>query len=139
MAKYTALRRYLNMRYDNQVTLTFAEIEQIIGAPLPPKAQRHRAWWSNNPENNVMTREWLAAGFRTEQVDIERGSLVFRRETHTTPTRMLAEPTAVWETRTMDKTTQHPLIGAMKGLIAVTGGADLTAPADPEWADASGR
>jgi hypothetical protein len=29
----------------------------------------------------------------------------------------------------------HPLYGNMKGLVRVMPGADLTKPADPEWAD----
>ena len=35
---------------------------------LPPTAQAQRAWWSNNASNNVMTRVWLEAGFRTERL-----------------------------------------------------------------------
>jgi len=31
------------------------------------------------------------------------------------------------------KTGRHPLIGALKGLIHVEPGVDLTAPADPDW------
>ena len=59
--------------------MTFREIEKITGAKLPPKAQHHRAWWSNNPDNNVMTKVWLAAGFESAQVDMEGRKLVFRR------------------------------------------------------------
>ena len=29
----------------------------------------------------------------------------------------------------------HPLYGAMQGLVRVTPGTDLTAPADPQWAE----
>jgi hypothetical protein len=29
----------------------------------------------------------------------------------------------------------HPAYGAMQGLIRIMSGADLTQPADPEWAD----
>jgi hypothetical protein len=28
---------------------------------------------------------------------------------------------------------RHPLLGALKGLVRVTPGADLTKPADPDW------
>jgi len=31
----------------DRVTLSFSEIERIIGADLPPAAFRHRAWWAN--------------------------------------------------------------------------------------------
>ncbi|MEA2936481.1 MAG: hypothetical protein QOD74_3127, partial [Variibacter sp.] len=59
--------------------MTFAEIERITGSKLPPKAQHQRAWWSNNPSNNVMTKVWLEAGYETERVDMAGRKLVFRR------------------------------------------------------------
>lgn len=78
MGKYEPLTSYLADRETAEVPLTFAEIERIIGAPLPPSKQ-YPAWWSNNPSNNVMTRAWLQAGFQTERVDVARERLVFRR------------------------------------------------------------
>jgi hypothetical protein len=36
--------------------MSFREIEQVLGFPLPPAARRHRPWWSNNGNNNVMTK-----------------------------------------------------------------------------------
>jgi hypothetical protein len=51
------------------LTLGFAEIERIIGRPLPPSARRHRAWWANSPSHPV-ARQWLAAGWRADAVNI---------------------------------------------------------------------
>ena len=59
--------------------MTFAEIERVIGGKLPPNSLNIPAWWSNNPSNNVMTKVWLSAGFRTEQVDVKSRKVVFRR------------------------------------------------------------
>ena len=78
MSKYEPLRAYLETRKTEAVPMTFAEIEKVVGFKLP-KSQVYPAWWSNNPTNNVMTREWIAAGYKTEQVDIEGRKLVFRR------------------------------------------------------------
>jgi hypothetical protein len=60
--------------------MSFQEIERVIGAELPNAAHAHRAWWSNNPSNNVMTKSWLAAGFVSERVDMGSQRLVFRRQ-----------------------------------------------------------
>jgi len=79
MGKYEPLGQYLRKQRTQEVPLTFREIEKITGVKLPPKAQHHRAWWSNNPDNNVMTKVWLAAGFESAQVDMEGRKLVFRR------------------------------------------------------------
>jgi len=56
MEKYALLGDFLRRQRALEVTLTFDEIERITGVKLPPKAQHHRAWWSNNPSNNVMTK-----------------------------------------------------------------------------------
>jgi hypothetical protein len=101
--------------------MTFAEIEQIIGAKLPRSA-RYRAWWSNNDFNNVMTKAWLEAGFRSEQVDVPGRKLVFRRE---------REPHAPEVPG--NRPLRHPLLGALKGLVRLAPGADLTMPAEPTW------
>src|SRR5882757_1689009 len=79
MGKYENLGAFLQKQRAREVPLTFREIEKITGVKLPPKAQHQRAWWSNNPSNNVMTRVWLAAGFESAQVDIEARKLVFQR------------------------------------------------------------
>jgi hypothetical protein len=103
--------------------MSFEQIERVIGHKLPPAAQRHRAWWSNSPSNNVMTKAWLEAGFRSEQVDMSARKLVFRREQ--------AERSISGQTLTPGR---HPLFGWMKGTVRIAPGVDLTQPADPDWA-----
>lgn len=79
MSKYEPLEQFLKRQHATEVPMTFAEIEKIIGRPLPEKASAIRAWWSNNPSNNVMTKAWIAAGYVTERVDMASRKLVFRR------------------------------------------------------------
>src|SRR3954453_2089876 len=79
MGKYTRLAEFLQSQRANEVPMTFSEIERVIGGKLPPNSPQYPAWWSNNPSNNVMTKVWLSAGFRTEQVDVRSKRVVFRR------------------------------------------------------------
>src|ERR1700692_3926647 len=79
MGKYTRLGEFLQAQRAKIVPMTFAEIERVIGGKLPPNSPQYPAWWSNNPSNNVMTKVWLDAGFRTEQVDVKSRKVVFRR------------------------------------------------------------
>ena len=79
MSKYSALGEYLKRQRRDVVPMTFGEIEKITGAKLPASAHKYRPWWSNNPDNSVMTKVWLDAGFASEQVDIPARKLVFRR------------------------------------------------------------
>lgn len=120
MGKYERLGEFLKSQRTKEVPLTFAEIERIIGSKLPPSSPQYPAWWSNNPTNNVMTKVWLAAGFRTEQVDTKARKLVFRR----------VEPSSAERAKKLGR---HPLFGALKGLAHIPPGVDLTEPADPNW------
>ena len=137
MSKYDPLGMFLQGQNLSEVPMTFADIERVTGVKLPPKAKLHRAWWSNNPSNNVMTKVWLDAGFRSEQVDMEGKKLVFKRvhESHLQGAGM-AEPQAGFkhDVKTLAPR-RHPIFGALKGLLSIEPGYDLTQPAMPEWAD----
>jgi hypothetical protein len=126
MSKYTPLGEYLKQQAHEYVPMTFAQIERVTGVKLPPSATRHRPWWSNNPKNSVLTRVWLDAGFESEQVDMAGRKLVFHR--------VRAPKTTGEGTQSAQEKPFHPLYGAMKGLIRIMPGTDLTQPADPEWA-----
>src|ERR1700761_863720 len=78
MSKYDALGRFLQSQNAEYVPMTFREIEKVTGTKLP-NSKQYPAWWSNNTWNNVMTKVWLDAGYRTEQVDVAHERLVFRR------------------------------------------------------------
>jgi hypothetical protein len=77
-ADYEVLGRYLAAQEKISIPMTFAEVARVIGRKLPNSA-KYPAWWSNDPSNNPMTRVWLKAGFKTEQVDTAKQRLVFRR------------------------------------------------------------
>ena len=77
----------------------------------------------------MLTKVWLEAGFKSEQVDMEKRKLMFRR------IRAADSSTARPGEGTQGKTSFHPAYGAMQGLIRIMPGTDLTQPADPEWAD----
>lgn len=44
--KYLLLYDYLENRYANSVVLTFAQIEDLVGFPLPDQARCQREWWT---------------------------------------------------------------------------------------------
>jgi hypothetical protein len=79
VTKFEPLTRYLGSLSARERRMSFREVEQVLGFQLPPSARKHRPWWSNNPDNSAMTRAWLAAGFRTERVDMAGETLVFRK------------------------------------------------------------
>jgi hypothetical protein len=123
MSKYAPLGAFLRRQRSDEVRMTFAQIERIIGTKLPPST-RYRAWWSNNATNSVMTKVWLEAGFKSEQVDLESRKVVFRRLK--ARQRSLSKPEE-------EREKYHPLFGALKDVTRIPPGVDLTEPADPEW------
>lgn len=130
MSKYEPLRHFLENMAMNEVRMSFADVERVLGFKLPP-SQNYRAWWSNNPNNNVMTKEWLAAGYETEQVDLEAKHLVFKRVARKPSGFPPKEPKAPSQPPSDEKA--HPLVGWMKGLTTIAPGVDLTEPSDPDW------
>jgi hypothetical protein len=69
MEKYISLYRFLSKRTSARMTLTFAEIERIIGSNLPESARKYSAWWSNSHTNaHPHSRSWLNAGYKTADV-----------------------------------------------------------------------
>ncbi len=62
-SKYDPLVSYLVAQPDDRVQLSLAEIETIIGAPLPVGA-RGRKWWTKNPGRTMVRPLVQAAGWR---------------------------------------------------------------------------
>jgi hypothetical protein len=63
-----------------EVTLTFAQVERILGGPLPAFAKSQSSWWENQPQADV----WLAAGFHVDLVHLKvhHAFVRFRRSQH---------------------------------------------------------
>ncbi|HUQ36582.1 MAG TPA: hypothetical protein VM144_09415 [Aestuariivirga sp.] len=116
MGKYEPLGEFLRSQRLERISMTFSEIERILKAKLPD-SKKHRAWWSNNPNNNVMTREWLDAGYETESVDIASGKLVFRRN----------------KKQNAGKGARLSIFGCMKDLFTLAPGYDPTSPTGEDW------
>ena len=92
MSKYAPLAKHLRGSSQTTVGMTFDEIECILGTKLPPSAFKHRAWWSNNPTNSVITNAWLEAGYKTANVDMLDRTLEFRRFSSDAPSSGTSEP-----------------------------------------------
>jgi hypothetical protein len=137
MSKYDPLGAYLESREAAETPMTFAEVEAVIGSALPPASGRYAAWWSNNPQNNVMTRVWLNAGFRTERVDLAGRKLVFRRVGHRPVAAPLAHQPAHPPGQSAPVAPAAGLLEALRrelrGTVRVRRGTDLTAPTGEAW------
>lgn len=66
--KYEKLKSHLQSINQDRVTMTFAEIEEILGFSLPNSAYKHRAWWSNT-DSHTQARAWLDAGWKVSIIN----------------------------------------------------------------------
>ena len=80
MSRYEPLRQHLIDRSEPVVTMTFAQIERILGAALPESARKYRPWWANEEAGtHVHARAWLDAGRRTANVNLAASTVDFAR------------------------------------------------------------
>jgi hypothetical protein len=79
-SKYGLLTSYLRYRgsFTSRVKLSFAKIDGIIGDNLPMSAYRDEKWWSNLP-SVAHARAWLTAGWKTEEVSLAEGYVIFKK------------------------------------------------------------
>ncbi len=124
-SKYHPLQVFLETSGLSRIRMTFSEIERILGFSLP-NSKTYPAWWSNSTTNNTMTKVWLAAGYRTSEVDTVGEALTFVRDENSSINAGTED--------TQPARPRSPLFGSMKGTTIVAPGVDLTKPADPEWA-----
>ncbi|MDQ3005450.1 MAG: hypothetical protein M3R47_08720 [Chloroflexota bacterium] len=80
---YTPLQKYLRSLpvTDDEVTLTFERIEQILNEPLPPAAYQDGPWWRNQQKGTyVEVNAWMDAGWMVEIVDLNQKWVRFVRQ-----------------------------------------------------------
>src|SRR5688572_29337044 len=77
-SKYEALSSHLQASPGPSLQMKFSEIEGVVG-PLPASARNHREWWSNNDSHTHARNGWLAAGWKTKNVDMAAQLLTFVR------------------------------------------------------------
>jgi len=81
--KYTRLENYLRglVPSEEEVTLTFERIEQILREALPASAHEQRHWWGNQkPGTRVEPIAWMDAGWLVETVDLKEKWVRFVRQ-----------------------------------------------------------
>ena len=78
---YRPLGAYLARQPGPMHTLTFREVEAILGRPLPSSASAERAsaWWTNDAGHSQADYGWLAAGWEVATVHRQRQAVTFRK------------------------------------------------------------
>ena len=77
--KYYNLTNYLNSSKKELISLTFNDVENILGFKLPPSIRRHRANWSNTTTLSFPC-SWLKVGYKTVEVDMINEKVTFQND-----------------------------------------------------------
>jgi hypothetical protein len=77
---YGLLYTYLQDRYAESVVLTFAQIEDLMGAPLPEQARAQTAWWTDTHEDTAphYSDSWVLSS-RTATPNLLARTVLFDR------------------------------------------------------------
>jgi hypothetical protein len=83
VGEYRSLYKYLRDRYADRVVLTFAQIEDLLGFPLPDSARRDRGWWSDRHATGHPSAQWESwtLADRTATVNLSARIVLFERPT----------------------------------------------------------
>ena len=78
--KYEPFLQYLVKSDQVLITLSFAQVEEILDAPLPPSAHRYSAWWANEVSgSHTQSNAWMDAGYHTENLNLNARTVSFRK------------------------------------------------------------
>jgi DNA-binding XRE family transcriptional regulator len=78
-SKYTPLFDHLRRAPQDELTLTFAEIEALLGEALPASARAQRGWWGNRSRGSPQAAAWMGAGYHVEGLDLDAERVTFRK------------------------------------------------------------
>ena len=77
-SKYYPLFEHLQHCKQLGVTLTFHEIEALMGRSLPASALKKKNWWSNRDSPSALQAiAWITAGYQVKSVDLIQQTVTF--------------------------------------------------------------
>lgn len=78
--KYYKLKQHFAKCNAASVTLTFREIEMIIGLKIPDAARKSKQWWYPRKEYNRIAEAWITEGYSMAKLNLEGGKVTFHRD-----------------------------------------------------------
>jgi len=105
-SKYQPLLEFLQQSNQEEIILTFAEIEELMNDTLPDSAHKKRAWWSNRSKGALQASAWMEAGYRVEDVDLEQQRVTFRQPTAKPKVQRVGD-TVLWNAQLIKALRRH--------------------------------
>jgi len=79
MSKYDSLTNFLLSQPSGPITMTFTQVNTLLGFCIPAQARKYQAWWANETNQNTrhrQSRSWLKAN-RKASADLKHGVVTF--------------------------------------------------------------
>ena len=116
------------------MNMTFRKIEEIVGHELPLSARKYRYWWSNNPNNGIITKYWLSAGYKSKNVNMECETLDFVKNRESSlkepaPTSVVGQSeTSINDSAISIPMADEKILAKLRCTVTIMPGTDLTVP-----------
>ncbi len=78
-SKYCTLGEHLLQNEKDQLTMSFSDVEKVLGFPLPKSARKFRTWWANDSTHSHAVNGWLKYGWQVNEINLKEGYVLFRR------------------------------------------------------------
>lgn len=79
--KYKKLEEYFKSIHDDNISLSFEQIENILGFKLPQSSYKYPACWSNSGTHPIEIA-WLNNGFYSKQINLVQKTITFYRHSN---------------------------------------------------------
>ena len=114
-SKYFPLFSRLQRAAGEPVTMTFTQIEELMGSSLPGSARARAGWWSNRSQGAVQAAAWMGAGYHVAAVDLTAETVQFEKPTLTYTVEKSGD-TVLWNSGMIKALRQH--MGMSQGELA---------------------
>ncbi|MEM9486425.1 MAG: helix-turn-helix transcriptional regulator [Cyanobacteria bacterium P01_F01_bin.116] len=79
-SKYYPLFEHLQKCDEEEITLTFSKVEEVLDNTLPASAFDRKNWWSNRDSDSALqAKAWVSAGYHIDTVDLAQKKVTFRK------------------------------------------------------------
>jgi hypothetical protein len=79
VVRWRSLTEYLCGVEGSSVTLSYEEVAELIGGPVPQPAHDWKPQFWANAKRNAYSRRWTDAGFRTRRAGLAKNQVRFVR------------------------------------------------------------
>lgn len=77
-SKFEPFTAYLLNSGIDELTLSFNQIETILGFSLYPSARKHTAYWHPS-KTHMLPKSWIEAGYEMTHLDIQSEIVTLRK------------------------------------------------------------